>query len=98
MIASNDNGSLNLSLFHQIVHREPKLSPLTVTEPADSRGQTLELNALLGQVDPALQYAIVRKQLKNQIVCHVDVGRLTRKSNPTKWAAALAEQWTNVSR
>jgi hypothetical protein len=43
----------DLSLLHQVVHGQPELRALAVAQPADARRQSLELDALARQVDPA---------------------------------------------
>src|SRR6266849_1886190 len=48
MIASDYGRSFDLFLFHQIVHRDAELAALTVSQPADTSRQSLELDALAG--------------------------------------------------
>src|SRR5581483_6073569 len=67
-------------------------------EPANSRRQTLELNALSRQGEPTLEMRILWKQLQRQRIGAIDVFGIARKGHPTKRPFAFAEQWPNVLR
>src|SRR5258708_11114872 len=98
MIAPHHNGSFQLPLLHQIIDRQTELCALAVAQPADSRRQTLKLDPLAREINPATQNLILRKEFEYQVVGDVNVRRLTRERHPAKRPPAFAEQPTNVSR
>src|ERR1700683_2492448 len=49
MIAANHDRRFDLPLLHQIVYREAELRALAVSQPADTRRQSLKLDALARQ-------------------------------------------------
>ena len=59
MIAADDDRRLDLAFLHKIVDGQPKLRSLAVAQPADAGGQALELDALLRQIDPSTENAVV---------------------------------------
>src|SRR4029078_322217 len=81
-----------------IVYGLPHLGALAVTQPADARRQSLEVNAFARETQPALQRAIVGQQPEREIVSLADVFRVTRQRNPSKRSLAFAEQRANVLR
>jgi hypothetical protein len=64
MIASNHDGSLDRPFFHQIVNRQAEPRPLAISQPADASRQSLKLDALAGQFNPAPQAAILREKVQ----------------------------------
>ena len=49
MIAPDHDGRFNFSAAHVVVHGEAELGALAVAQPADARGQALELDAVAGE-------------------------------------------------
>ena len=96
VIAADHDRRFDLAFLHQIVHRQAELGALAVAEPADARGQSLELDALAREIDPAAENAVLGEQLEDQFVGDVNVGGLTGERDPAERAAAFAEQRTNV--
>ena len=96
MIAANHDRRLELAAAHQAVHRQAKLGPLAVAQPADARRQALEADAPAGQRQPAGQRLIVREEFGGQAVGAVNVLRIAGERHPTKGTAAFAEQRSNV--
>src|SRR5215813_10723757 len=68
MIAPYRDRRLEIAPLYEIVDRLAHLSTLAVTEPADARRQSLKVNAVARQTQPAIQRAIVRKHLEREIV------------------------------
>src|SRR5580765_1013537 len=98
MIAANHNRCFEFAFLDQIVHRQPELRTLTITQPADTRRQSLELDALARQFDPAAQNAIPRKHLQYQIVSDGNISGIAGERYPSERAAAFAEERTDVRR
>src|SRR5581483_12304589 len=96
MIAANDDRGRNLAFGHEIIHSDAELCAIALPEPANSRRQTLELNALSRQGEPTLEMRILWKQLQRQRIGAIDVFGIARKGHPTKRPFAFAEQWPNV--
>src|SRR5438045_754098 len=63
VIAANDDRSFDCAALHQIVHRQPELSALSMSQPADTRRQALEADPFTRQVDPAAEDSIFGKHL-----------------------------------
>jgi len=53
MIAPNNDRRLDFASFNQLVHGDTKFSALAVAEPANPRGQSLEMDSLFRQFHPA---------------------------------------------
>ena len=62
MVAANHDRRRNFAGTHQLVHRQTQLRPLAVAQPADASRQTLEVNALASQLDPAFERFVSRKE------------------------------------
>ena len=62
------------------------------------RRQSLELDPLARQIDPAAENFVLREHLQHQIVGGVNVGRIARERRPAERPASFAEQRTNVRR
>src|SRR6185369_17449856 len=75
MIAPDRNWRFEIATLDEIVDRLAHLGTLAVTEPADTRRQSLEVNAIARQTQPAIQRAIVRKHLEGEIVGLANVSR-----------------------
>src|ERR1700733_2049838 len=96
MIAADDDGSFQFAARDEIIYGETKFIAFTVTEPADTRGQTLKLHALLRELDPARERFVMRKHFQDELIGAMNVGRLAGKSGPAEGAASLAKKRTNV--
>ncbi len=57
-------GAFNSPRAHQAVHGQAEFGALAVAQPADARGQSLKLDALARQRNPAGQRFIVREHLE----------------------------------
>src|SRR4051812_44696023 len=66
MIAPNHDWRLDLAFLYQVIHGQSELCALAISQPADARRQTLELNAFARQVDPAIEDAVLREQLRTR--------------------------------
>src|SRR6185369_16159464 len=96
MIAPDRNWRFEIATLDEIVDRLAHLGTLAVTEPADTRRQSLEVNAIARQPQPEIQRAIVRKHLEGEIVGLANVSRIARQRNPAKRSFAFAEKRANV--
>ena len=70
----------------------PGLRAVAVAEPADARGQPLEVHALLRQREPAHEVLVVREGLQERAVGRVDVLGIAGERHPAERPVALAEQ------
>src|ERR1039458_1072325 len=98
VIAPNHDGSLVRPFFHKTVNPQSKPRSLAISQPADASRQSLKLDALASQFNPAAQAAILRKKFKHQIVGDRDVRSFARKRCPPERSAPFAKQRTNIRR
>ncbi len=98
MVATNHDWCLQLTLAHHFVEAKPKAMTLAVSQPTNTRWQTLERNALFGQAHPLVQAIVIGEFLEHCFVGCCNVFRVSRKRNPTEWPATFTEQRTNVCR
>src|SRR5207244_3782983 len=89
-------GSLHNALAHQLVECQPGFVALAVAQPADTRGQPLEMDFLAGQRDPAFQRSILREEFENSLVGAIDIFGVARERDPTERPLATAEEGTNI--
>jgi len=97
MIAPNHNGRLQFTIADHFIKGEAQLVSLSETDPADTRRQTLEVNALTGRIQPLVEMWVIRNQLLHLGVSLVDILRVTRERCPTERPDTATEQWAHVS-
>src|SRR6266513_976580 len=98
MIAPDHNRRLEFSIFDQVVHSHSKLGTVAIAEPANSRRQTLKLNALPREFHPARQSFIFWKQLQGKPIGSSDIFGVAAQRHPTKGSTAFTKKRTNVLR
>src|SRR5262247_3662105 len=98
MVATHDDGCLQLSLCHQPVQSQAKLVALSISQPADTRRQSLKFHALLRQRDPAAQMFVLREQFEHELIGSGNIRWFTGQRSPAKWSLARTEQRTYVRR
>ena len=98
MIASNRDRRLQVAAAHEFIDCFTHLSALAIAEPADAGWQTLELDSIARQAQPAIQSLVIGKQFQREIVRLANVFGFARQSDPTKRAFAFAEKRANVFR
>src|SRR5438270_6726676 len=98
MVAPDHDWRLDLAFLDQIIHGQPELRALAIAQPADARRQSLELDALARQIDPAIEDAVLREKLQNKIVGHGNIGGIAGERDPAERPASLTEQRTNICR
>src|SRR6266705_1582862 len=79
MVAANDDRSFNFSGFHKMIDALAKLSPFTVSQPADACRQTLKPDFLPSEMNPPAEDLVFRKELENKIVRDSDVAWTSRE-------------------
>src|SRR5690242_5974794 len=92
MVAPDDDGRLDLAAPHQFVEGQPGLIALAIAEPADARGQSLEVDALLRHANPAGERLIFREEPQYLLVSAADVFRVARERHPAERTDAAAEE------
>src|SRR5882724_11644961 len=98
MIATDRDGRFQIAAPHQLVDSFAHLGAFAVTEPADSRRQTLELHPVTRQTQPAIQRLVFRKKFEREIVGFANVIRIARECDPAKRPFAFAKKRTDVFR
>src|SRR4030095_381775 len=96
MIATNHDRRFDLAAFHQFVHRHAEFGALSVTEPANPRGQSLIMNSLLREFHPARERFVFGKQFESEFVSARDILRFATQPEPAKRTTSFAEERTNV--
>src|SRR4029077_15732786 len=96
MIASNDNRRFYFAAFDQLIYCDAELCPLSVTQPADPRGQPLELNSLFCEFHPARESLILRKQVECELIGARDVLGVAAQCNPAEWTASFTKERPDV--
>src|SRR5580765_1209412 len=77
VIATDYDRRFDLALSYQLIHRKTELRALAISQPADASGQSLKLDALACEVDPAAQDAVFREEFEDEIVSDVNVRRFS---------------------
>src|SRR3954463_14559522 len=98
MIAADDDRRLQLAAAHHLVEREPGLVALAQAEPADAGRQSLKLDLLRGEVEPALQRLVLREELAHLGVGARDVLRIAGERSPAERPFADAEERSYIRR
>src|SRR5579864_8070216 len=98
MVASNYDRRLQFASRDQIIQRQSKLVALTITQPADSRRESLKFHPFLRELDPARKNFIVWKHLQHQLIRAMNIRSLARKRRPAKRPASFAEERPNICR
>src|SRR3546814_669550 len=93
-----DDGRFQFAAAHHFVEREAELVALAEADPADARGQALELDAFAGHVEPVVQVLVVGDQFLDLGVGLVDVLGVAAERDPAERADAAAEQRAHVGR
>src|ERR1700744_1686260 len=96
MIAADDDGGGQLAVGDHLVEREPQAMALPQAYPANARGQTLEVDAIAGHVEPMMQMRVVGNQLPDFRVRLVNILRIPGQRGPAKRPDAAAEKRTDV--
>src|SRR5580658_9067882 len=98
MIAADHDWRLQFAALDEFVHRQAELGAFPITQPTDACWQSLEVDSFLGERNPALQCAALRKKLQHQAIRAANVRGISRQRNPAERTATLAEQRPNVFR
>ena len=98
MIPADDDRAAHAAVAHELVEQEPGAVALAVTQPADAGRKALERDALLGEADPALERAVLGKELEKGAVGRPNVLRVARERGPPERPLALAEERPDVQR
>ena len=83
VVAPDDDRRAQLAAGHHLVEAQPGAVALAVAEPADARGQPLELHALARQRDPARDVLLVAEELEDRVVGGVRCRRGRRRAPPS---------------
>src|SRR5690349_7535744 len=98
MVASDHDRRLDLARPYELIDREPRLRAIAETQPADPCRQALECNSVRGQLEPALENAVLRKEPPQHVVDRRDVRRVTRQHRPAERPDPSTEERSNIGR
>src|ERR1700726_3249765 len=96
MVATDHHRRGELAAAHHVVEAQPGEVALPGAEPADTRGESLEMHALAGGADPSMQPLVIGKQFEHRGVGARDVVRIAAQRDPPEWSPALAELVADV--
>jgi hypothetical protein len=96
MVAADGDRRRQLAARDEVVQRDPEFRPRALPQPADPRGQSLEVHLLASQRDPAAELRVVGEELEHQLVGAVDVTGVARQRHPAERPLSLAEEGTHV--
>src|SRR5688572_5217156 len=96
MVPPYDYGGIDGAVGHQLVEAEACPVPFASPEPADARGETLEMDLLAGLRDPTRQTLVVRKEIQDRIVRRRYVRLLARERGPPERPLSLTEERPDV--
>src|SRR5438552_2249065 len=92
MIAADDDGRFDLATLNQIIHGDAKLSAIAIAQPANARRQTLEMDSLLCQFQPARKSLVLWKKFERKLISPRDVGWIAAQRDPSKRTFSFAEE------
>src|SRR2546421_8992991 len=98
MIATDDDGRLDFAAPDQVVHGHAKLGAFAEPEPANTSGQSLEMDSLFRELHPAGERFVLWKHVEREAVGARDVFGIAAKRNPSEWTAPFAEKRPDVFR
>ncbi len=85
-------GAFDLAAPHQFVEGQPRLVALAIAQPADARGQPLEVDALARHAHPAGEGLVLREEAQDLLVGAVDVFGIAGERHPAERALAATEE------
>src|SRR3546814_8693869 len=91
-----DDGRFQFAAAHHFVEREAELVALAEADPADARGQALELDAFAGHVEPVVQVLVVGDQFLDLGVGLVDVLGVAAERDPAERADRSEEHTSEL--
>ena len=84
MITPDHDRCLELAAAHHLVKRQAQAVALPQADPADARGQALEMNALARRIQPLVQVRVIGDQLFDLSVGFINVFRIAGQRRPAK--------------
>src|SRR4051794_9047827 len=98
MVAADDDRRLELALPHHLVEGEAEFRAIAEPDPADARGQALELDSFARHVEPMDEVSVVRKDLLHLGVGPINVLRVAGERAPAEGADTAAEERADIGR
>jgi hypothetical protein len=98
VVAPDHDRRLHAPGSHEIVEGAAGLRALTVPEPADAGGKSLEGDALSRKRDPAPERRVLREEVEDRAVRLRDVGGIARERGPPERPLPFAEERPDVER
>ena len=98
VIPANDDRRGDFAAAHHFVKRQTEFLPPLQTDPADTRRQSLEADALARHIQPVVQMLIIFNDLFHFRVGFVDILRIAGQRYPAERADTAAEQRADIGR
>src|SRR3546814_1854019 len=96
VVGSDDDQSFPFAAADQCVEGQAELVALAQADPADARGQALELDALARHVEPVMQVLVVGDQFLDLGVGLVDVFGVAGQRDPAERADRSEEHTSEL--
>ena len=98
VIAADHDRRLELALRDHLVEREARLVALAQAEPADARGQPLELDAAARHLEPLREMLVLREERLHLRIRLEDVLGIAGERDPAERSLAFAEERADIRR
>ncbi len=98
MIAANDDRCFEFSACNHFIECQSQAMSLPKPDPADSRRQSLKLNAITCHIQPAMQMWVVGDELFYLGIRLVNILWVTAQGDPAKRTDAATKQRSNIRR
>src|SRR5258705_7826758 len=98
MVAPDGYWRFQVATLDEGVNGLTHFRSLAIPQPADTRRQSLKVNALARKTQPTVKGAVIREQFQSEIIGLTYIFLVTRECHPTKRSLAFAEEWPNVFR
>src|SRR4030066_1449577 len=98
MVPCYHNRSTELTVPDHLVYYSPKPRPFSVSEPADSCGQSFGRDSLLCELDPVDELFVVLELLHDHSIGLQDVIGVSGDGHPSEGPSSLAEHWPDEQR
>src|SRR5258705_884573 len=98
MVASDGYWRFQVAALDEVVNGLTHFGTLAIPQPADTRRQSVKVNALARKTQPTVKGSVVREQFQSEIIGLAYIFLVTRERHPAKRSLAFAEKWPNVFR
>src|SRR5262249_53194140 len=96
MIASDHDRRTDFAFLHKMVDAFTEFGAFAITEPANSRRQSLECNAIGCETNPARKTFVFWKRFQDGAIGAMNIFWIAGQCDPAKWSLPFTEQRADV--